>query len=169
MERALDGVAFTYDNALAGIALLACGEPGSARRIADALVLASTRDAYYRDGRVRNAYKAGPMPEAKPALPGYWSAERNQWIADAYQLSSATGNVAWAALLLLNLQRPRPTPLLAGRPACSRGSRSRRAPRSTRTATRAAGTAGMGRSAGRPGSPPSTTSTSRWRLHGRHG
>ena len=108
MDRALDGVAFTYDNALAGIALLACGQTASARRIADALVLASTSDAYYRDGRVRNAYKAGPMTEAKPALPGYWSAERKQWIADAYQVSSATGNVAWAALLLLNMQQASP-------------------------------------------------------------
>ncbi|HSW16744.1 MAG TPA: hypothetical protein VLJ86_05920, partial [Ramlibacter sp.] len=52
MERALDGVAFTYDNALAGIALLACGQTASAHRIADAVVLASTRDAHYRDGRV---------------------------------------------------------------------------------------------------------------------
>jgi hypothetical protein len=43
-------------------------------------------------------------------LPGYWDAARNQWIADAYQISTATGNVAWAALLLLNLNQQAPAP-----------------------------------------------------------
>lgn len=106
----LANVAFVYDNALAGIALLACGETASARRIAEAVVLAVERDPHYLDGRVRNAYRAGPLAEAKPALPGYWDAASNQWIADAYQISTATGNVAWAALLLLNLNQQAPTP-----------------------------------------------------------
>ncbi len=56
---ALRGVAFTYDNALASIALFACGKAESARRIADALVFATRHDPEYQDGRLRNAYAAG--------------------------------------------------------------------------------------------------------------
>ncbi|KLN53742.1 hypothetical protein [Variovorax paradoxus] len=115
LEPALAGAAFTYDNALAGIALLACGDAASARRIGDAVVRAMERDPNAADGRVRNAYRAGPMTEEKAALPGRWDAARNQWIADAYQVSTATGNVAWAALLLLNLNEAEPSPAyLAG-------------------------------------------------------
>ena len=110
LSPSLANVAFVYDNALAGIALLACGDTASARRIADAVVLAVERDAQYPDGRVRNAYRAGPLADGKPVLSGYWDAGRNQWIADAYQVSTATGNVAWAALLLLNVDRVAPSP-----------------------------------------------------------
>jgi hypothetical protein len=109
-EPALAGAAFTYDNALAGIALLACGEKAAARRIGDAVVRAVEHDQNVSDGRVRNAYRAGPVTEEKPALPGRWDAGRKQWIADAYQFSTATGNVAWAALLLLNLYQAEPSP-----------------------------------------------------------
>jgi hypothetical protein len=119
-ERAIEGVpelspslanvAFVYDNALAGIALLACGDTASATRIADAVALAVERDPLYTDGRVRNGYRAGPMVDGKPVLAGYWDAGKNQWIADAYQVSTATGNVAWAALLLLNVSRALPSP-----------------------------------------------------------
>jgi len=42
LAPALQNAAFVYDNALASIALVACGKPDHARRIADALVLAST-------------------------------------------------------------------------------------------------------------------------------
>jgi hypothetical protein len=114
LEPALAGVAFTYDNALAGIALLACGDLAAAKRIGDAVVIAVERDPNVADGRVRNAYRAGPVNEAKPALPGRWDATQKQWIADAYQVSTATGNVAWAALLLLNLHQAEPSsPYLA--------------------------------------------------------
>ena len=110
LEPALVGAAFTYDNALAGIALLACGDSASAKRIGDAVVRAMERDPNTADGRVRNAYRAGPMTEDKAALPGRWDTAKNQWIADAYQVSTATGNVAWAALLLLNLNEAEPSP-----------------------------------------------------------
>lgn len=115
LEPALANAAYTYDNALAGIALLACGDAASARRIGDAVVRAIERDPNAADGRVRNAYRAGPMTEDKAALPGRWDEGRKQWIADAYQVSTATGNVAWAALLLLNLSQAEPSPAyLAG-------------------------------------------------------
>ncbi|MEO6676598.1 MAG: hypothetical protein ABIO21_04405 [Pseudomonas sp.] len=102
---ALRGVAFTYDNALASIALFACGKVESARRIADALAFATRHDPEYQDGRLRNAYAAGSVGAAPMKLPGYWSTERNAWNQDAYQVSSATGNQAWAALALLEAFR----------------------------------------------------------------
>lgn len=100
----LKDVAFTYDNALAVIALFACERPASARRIADALVQATTDDPEHRDGRVRNAYAAGAI-SSPMKLPGYWDAGRNAWNQDAYQASVATGNVAWAAIALLEAHR----------------------------------------------------------------
>ena len=103
--EALRDVAFTYDNALASIALFPCGKPQSARRIADALALATTADPDYHDGRVRNAYAAGPVKDGTMTLPGYWSVERKAWNQDGYQVSFATGNVAWAALALLEAHR----------------------------------------------------------------
>lgn len=103
--QALREVAFTYDNALASIALFACGKPQSARRIADALAYATSHDPEYPDGRLRNAYAAGPVNGRAMRLPGYWSVQRNAWNQDAYQISSATGNQAWGALALLEAFR----------------------------------------------------------------
>ncbi|WP_248806729.1 hypothetical protein [Pseudomonas sp. MWU13-2100] len=102
---ALRGVAFTYDNALASIALFACGKAQSARRLADALAFAVEHDPEYADGRLRNAYAAGPIKGQAMGLSGYWSTERNAWSQDAYQVSSATGNQAWGALALLEAYR----------------------------------------------------------------
>jgi hypothetical protein len=103
--EALRNVAFTYDNALASIALFACGHAQSARRIADALALATSNDPEYHDGRVRNAYAAGLVKDAAMTLPGYWSTERKAWNQDPYQVSFATGNMTWAALALLEAYR----------------------------------------------------------------
>ena len=52
----LHAAAFTYDNALAVIALLACDKPRQAARIGEALRLAATHDT-----RLRDAYLAGPV------------------------------------------------------------------------------------------------------------
>ncbi|GJG95441.1 hypothetical protein [Cupriavidus pauculus] len=94
--------AFVYDNALAGIALIACGQNDAARRIADGVVAGVTRDRHFHDGRIRNAYRAGAMPAAGAVpMPGWWDAKANRWFEDRYQVGTATGNVAWAALLLL--------------------------------------------------------------------
>lgn len=105
VPRVLQGVAFTYDNALASIALFACDNAPAARQIADALAYAVDHDPEYRDGRVRNAYAAGPLTAEAVRLPGYWSDERGAWSQDAYQVGSATGNQAWAALALLEAYR----------------------------------------------------------------
>jgi hypothetical protein len=99
---ALQNVAFVYDNALAGIALSACGQPAQSKRIADALLIAASHDPGFKDGRLRNAYRAGAASD-KVELPGYWDKQGNFWNQDAYQVGTATGNSAWAALLLLTV------------------------------------------------------------------
>jgi hypothetical protein len=101
--RALENVAFVYDNALAGIALTACGEPAQAKRIADALLLAASHDPTFHDGRLRNAYRGGAIAHDKVELPGYWESKGNYWSQDPYQVGTATGNAAWAALLMLTV------------------------------------------------------------------
>ncbi len=93
--------AFVYDNALAGIALVACGQRDAARRIADGVVAGVTRDRHYHDGRIRNAYRAGAIPDGPVPLPGWWDDQSKRWFEDRYQVGTATGNVAWATLLLL--------------------------------------------------------------------
>jgi hypothetical protein len=101
-DPALANTAFTYDNALAVIALLACEQPAAARRVGAALERAVNRDRHWRDGRMRNAYRAGPV-EGDPLPPGWWDKAQGRWSEDAYQVGSGTGNIAWAALALLNL------------------------------------------------------------------
>ena len=105
LPAALRQSAFTYDNALAAIALSACSEEERARRIGDALLHALDHDRTFHDGRIRNAYRAGPIGDGPPALPGWWDDEKKIWAEDAYQDGTATGNVAWAALALLTLDQ----------------------------------------------------------------
>ncbi|WP_206064322.1 hypothetical protein [Oleiagrimonas sp. C23AA] len=102
-RRALHGAAFVYDNAAAGLALIACGQPKQAQRIADALIYVSAHDLNYHDHRLRNAYAAGAMGKGTAKLPGFWNAKGGFWQEDAYQASTATGNMAWAALLALGV------------------------------------------------------------------
>ena len=61
LPAGLASTAFVYDNALAAIALVACGNVGSATIIGNALSLAARNDRTFTDGRVRNAYRAGPV------------------------------------------------------------------------------------------------------------
>lgn len=103
LHPALENTGFTYDNAVAMIALSGCNRIAEARRIADALVMAVETDRYYHDGRLRNAYRSGPVEGGKDGmlLPGYWNAAANSWAEDGYQVGSATGSTAWGALALL--------------------------------------------------------------------
>jgi hypothetical protein len=96
-EPALRTAAFTYDNALAVIALLGCDRRAQATRIGRALEHAATGDS-----RLRNTYRAGVV-EGKVLPNGWWDATANRWNEDAYQSGTSTGNVAWAALALLAL------------------------------------------------------------------
>ena len=98
-DRVHAEAAFTYDNALAGLALLAAGERESAWRLAEGLRLAQSQDRFWRDGRLRNAYAAGRQHADAPASarpPGWWD---GAWREDAYQVGSALGPVAFAMLL----------------------------------------------------------------------
>jgi hypothetical protein len=103
LPAGLASTAFVYDNALAAIALVACGDVDEARIIGNALSLAVNGDRTFADGRVRNAYRPGPVGEGPVLLPGWWDAKGNFWAEDAAQDGTATGNVAWAALALLTL------------------------------------------------------------------
>ena len=105
LPAGLASTAFVYDNALAAIALVACGNVTSATTIGNALSLAVRHDRTFTDGRVRNAYRAGPVSEGAPALPGWWDGKQNIWAEDAAQDGTSTGNVAWAALALLTLHQ----------------------------------------------------------------
>ncbi|WP_406870581.1 hypothetical protein ABEB22_00235 [Thioclava sp. 'Guangxiensis'] len=101
-DPALRDAGFVYDNALAVIALLGCGDLPSAQRIGAAFLQAQEADRSYRDGRLRNAYRAGLS--ARPALPpGYWSDKEGRWIEDAYQVGTTSGNMAWVGLAYLHL------------------------------------------------------------------
>jgi hypothetical protein len=97
--------AFVYDNALAVIALVACGNVSDAKPIGNALSRAANNDRTFRDGRIRNAYRAGPVGERAPNLPGWWDEHAKIWAEDAAQDGTSTGNVAWAALALLTLHQ----------------------------------------------------------------
>src|ERR1700690_1245766 len=55
LPAVLASTAFVYDNALAVIALVACGDMGSATVIGNALSAAVRNDRTFTDGRVRNA------------------------------------------------------------------------------------------------------------------
>jgi hypothetical protein len=101
----LHGAAFTYDDAVAAIALVACGEVALAARIGDALLLALDHDRYWHDGRLRNGYAAGSISTAPLALTGWWDRAAGRWLEDGYQAGSDSGNMAWAMLALLSLYR----------------------------------------------------------------
>jgi len=96
-EPSQQTVAYTYDNALAAIALLACGKPQQALRVGAALRLAALGES-----RIRNAYRAGAVA-GTPLANGWWDAKGNHWAEDPQQQGSATGNVAWAGMALLDL------------------------------------------------------------------
>jgi hypothetical protein len=103
-DRAHANCAYVYDNAAVGIALLAAGHVAEARVLGDALLAAQARDRAWHDGRLRNAYAAGPVPATGTyPLSGWWDASAARWVEDAYQVGTATGVLAWAMLFWLHL------------------------------------------------------------------
>lgn len=113
-ETVLRNVAFTYDNAIAMLAFMARGTEDDWRRaklIAEAFVYAQARDRFYGDGRLRNAYQGGDLvlppgwtPNGRVStvrMPGFWDCTQQQWFEDRFQVSTHTGNVAWAMIALL--------------------------------------------------------------------
>src|ERR1700716_347655 len=95
LPAGLASAAFVYDNALAAIAMVACGNVRGASIIGNALSLATRHDRTFADGRLRNAYRPGPVGEGAAALPGWWDAKQNIWAEDPAQDGTSTGNVAW--------------------------------------------------------------------------
>jgi hypothetical protein len=96
-QPALHTAAFVYDNSLAVIALIACGEKPAAMRVGEALRLAIVDDS-----RLRNVYRSGEVND-KPLPNGWWDASSSRWVEDANQNGTSTGNVAWATLAMLAL------------------------------------------------------------------
>lgn len=96
----LDKTAFTYDNAVAAIALVACGKKERAAQIGDAFLVAQDHDRFWKDGRLRNGYLAGPVDSVPVKLAGWWEPKENRWVEDSYQVGSDTGNLAWVMLAL---------------------------------------------------------------------
>jgi hypothetical protein len=99
----LHNTAFLYDNAVATVALVGCGDAKDAARIGDAMLVALDHDRFWHDGRLRNGYAAGHA-DNPVKLAGWWDAKQNRWIEDQYQVGSDSGNMAWAMLALLSLK-----------------------------------------------------------------
>jgi hypothetical protein len=104
-EGPLHQAAFLYDNAVAVIALIGCGQLAAAQRIGDAMVYAQGHDRYWHDGRLRNGYAAGSIGTGPIKLAGWWDKPSQSWLEDRYQAGSDSGNLAWAMLALLTLDR----------------------------------------------------------------
>ena len=114
-DTIMKNVAFTYDNALVLIALLSEDTEYNMQRaklLADALVYAVDNDRYFNDGRLRNAYQGGDLvlfPGWKPngkddtiRMAGWWDPSGNFWYEDEEQVSTHTGNLAWAIIAVLS-------------------------------------------------------------------
>ncbi len=102
-DRTMRDVAFTYDNAVAAVAFIAAGDQQRAKQIVDALIYAQNHDRFYKDGRIRNSYRTGKLvaPDGRVLLPGWYDPKQGRWVEDEFQVSTHTGNVAWAMLALL--------------------------------------------------------------------
>ena len=112
----IQNAAFTYDNALAGMAFISEGMQPEAQQVMDAFVYAVQNDrALPGTGerseeagpmRVRNAYAAGdisafPGWESGAKLPGWYDNETGEWYEDRYQVGSNVGNTSYAAMALM--------------------------------------------------------------------
>jgi hypothetical protein len=111
----LKNVAFTYDNALALIALLVRGTAEDIKRaqlIADAFVYAINHDRFFTDGRLRNTYQGGDLilpngwepngRENTVRMAGWWDPNHNIWHEDKGFVGTYTGNLAWVMIALLS-------------------------------------------------------------------
>jgi hypothetical protein len=101
--------AFVYDNALAAIAYLANPTREHVRRarlIGDAFLWIQANDEKYTDGRVRQAYAAGPMQfyGGGASFPGLKREDGKAAFLWPFGFSgSATGDIAWTSLALARL------------------------------------------------------------------
>jgi hypothetical protein len=103
----IPSAAQVYDQALVLLAFLARGQPDDLRRadlIARALVEAQRKDRTFTDGRLRNAYASGELidPHSKTTrMPAVYDRTARRSFEDENAVGSDTGNMAWAALALV--------------------------------------------------------------------
>lgn len=108
-ESGLMTTAFVYDNALAVLAYLANPTVANVRRarlIGDALLWAQANDEAFTDGRVRQAYAAGPMLfyGGGPYFPGLKREDGKAAFLWPFGFGgSSTGDMAWTGLALAQL------------------------------------------------------------------
>jgi len=108
-ESGLMTAAFVYDNALAVLAYLANPTVANVRRarlIGDALLWAQANDEAFTDGRVRQAYAAGPMLfyGGGPFFPGLKREDGKAAFLWPFGFGgSSTGDMAWVGLALAQL------------------------------------------------------------------
>ncbi|MCA2217253.1 hypothetical protein [Jidongwangia harbinensis] len=108
-ESGLMTAAFVYDNALAILAYLANPTVANVRRarlIGDAFLWIQDHDEAFADGRVRQAYAAGPMLfyGGSPAFPGLRRDDGKAAFLWPFGFGgSSTGDMAWAGLALAQL------------------------------------------------------------------
>lgn len=102
-EQAMRDTAFIYDNAVTALAFIATGDQQRAKQVIDAIIYAQNNDRFYKDGRIRNAYRGKKFVsnDGVVQLPGWFDTKENRWLEDEFQVSTHTGNVAWAMLALL--------------------------------------------------------------------
>jgi len=103
-QAGLFSTAFTYDNALAILAHLAC-PTGRARAVAlgDALLYAQAHDPMYDDGRLRQAYNVGPYTfyDGSPQPDGFVRADGTANVGTQFGFTgTAVGDMAWAGIAL---------------------------------------------------------------------
>lgn len=108
-EAGLFSTAFTYDNSLAVLALLALGDQDScarAERLGDALRYAQLHDPEYGDGRLRQAYDVGPYTfyDGTVQPHGFVLPDGTANIGARFGFTgTAVGDMAWAGLALTAL------------------------------------------------------------------
>lgn len=108
-QAGLFSTAFVYDNALAIFAYLTRGDRNALRRataLGDALRFAQDHDPHYDDGRLRQAYNAGPYTfyDGTPQPDGLVRADGTANMGTQFGFTgTAVGDMAWAGLALAAL------------------------------------------------------------------
>ncbi|WP_369276271.1 Tat pathway signal sequence domain protein [Streptomyces sp. R11] len=110
-EAGLFSTAFTYDNALAILALLATRTADGRDRavlLGDALLYAQRHDPVHDDGRLRQAYNVGPYTfyDGSRQPDGFVRADGSANVGTQFGFTgTAVGDMAWAGIALSALAR----------------------------------------------------------------
>jgi hypothetical protein len=110
-QAGLFSTAFTYDNALTILALLAGRSADGTSRatvLGDALLYAQAHDPDHDDGRLRQAYNVGPYTfyDGSPQPDGFVRADGKANVGRQFGFTgTAVGDMAWAGIALAALAR----------------------------------------------------------------